>query len=706
MGHMKIRDTLLGSLICTSALFAANENALTPEQSVAKLGVAPGLEAQVFAAEPAIQNLTDMNWDHKGRLWVTETVDYPYNINPQDPISGGNDRIKILEDTDGDGVADKVTVFASGLNIPAGVAFTETGILVNVTGAIYHLEDTDGDDKMDKSTPLYTGFPTGDTHVQENGIQYGLDNNYWVAHGGVPGVQSPNGNNGIFKFKLGDANYKDILDLNFIGNNWHMGFNEQGDHFWTDVEAGLWHTIISNSQYAQAGINPREGSRGYRGITRIANNRVNPRAQDIIVWDAGRKLSNATTGAMTSAVNTKMYTARLFPEEYHNKALFQAEPGGRFVARSILSPSKSTFSVTRPEPQNLVTSSDSWFAPIKVVTGPDGAIWILDWHDINIAHNNPFQSNVIPGQNAFEMPRDTARGRIYRVFPTTPRTVDPIPVLDPDNINQLVRTLHHDNRFWRLTAQRLLTYKKDEKQAVVDAILPTLSYANRSGESENWGTIHAVWTLEGLGVLEDNIESIYPLLRHPSDAVVMNILQALPKNQATVDAITVARILESTNPHLRIKTLLTLADMPSTVSGALAMRSADKQDDQIASDAVTIAETRISVLEVTSGSGERVIDYVLGEEPPSPVSLSNDLTNVRNLAASTLYVRGNITGRYFGTTTKGLLSFYSTNGTLIGKRTLENQIFVEGPLSLSSSISFYRLENLSNTVSGKIVRID
>jgi hypothetical protein len=355
-----------------------------------------------------------------------------------------------------------------------------------------------------------------------------------------------------------------------------------------------------------------------------------------------------------------------------------------------------------------VTSSDSWFAPIKVVTGPDGAIWILDWYDINLQHNGGFAPTI--GQNAVDIVRDKEKGRIYRITPTNPRTVDPIPTLNEDDISQLVRTLLHDNRFWRLTAQRLLTYKQSEKQAIVDSILPTLRYENRAGESENLGTIHAVWALEGLGAIEDNVDSIYPLLNHPSDAVVMNVLQALPKNQATVDAITVARVLESDNPHLRIKALTALADMPSSVSGLVSMRSADKTLDAFVTDAVTIAETRVVVATASNG-GSRISNYSLKAAPPvdfnsySSVSVGNGIAG-QSAVLPALYIKGSVTGEYFGPTDKGTLSFYSTNGSLIGKRTLENQSFVEGPLSLPSSISFYRLENLSNTINGKIVRID
>jgi putative membrane-bound dehydrogenase-like protein len=702
---MKFQDFKVLSLLAWFGMGNASFAQLTPEQSIARMDLPSGFEAKVFVAEPAITNPLDWAWDHKGRLWVTETVDYPNTIVADNPISGGSDQIKILEDTDGDGAADKITVFASGLNIPAGIALTETGVVVNVTGAMYHLEDTNGDDVMDKSTELYSGFPLGDTHVQENSVKYGLNNKYWVAHGGITVQNNTRGpaSNGIFTFTLGDANYEDVYIKSGTAQNWDHGTTEEGEVISRSSAAGTaTHVAIPESYYGKI-------PQGFRGVPIINSNRTASVASGTKIWSGGLKTAGATAQT-SSTMGTEVYTARLFPEEYHNKVFFQCDAGLRIIRVASFETNNSTFSTSFLP--NLLTSSDDWFSPLRATVGPDGAVWVMDWYDINVAHNNKLTSSVVdPGSNAFEMPRDKEKGRIYRIVPITPPTVDPIPELNKDDIPQLVRTLRHDNRFWRLTAQRLLTYKKSEKQVIVDSILPTLAYANRAEEEENFGTVHAVWTLEGLGAIEDNVDAIYPLLRHPSDAVVMNVLQVLPKNQVTVDSIGAAKVLESDNPHVRLKALLALSDMPAGVSGTLLMRSGDKTADNLATDAVAMAATKVTVGTASNG-GNRMSNLSLDVAPPVDfssnlsTSLGEDIARSSHLAAPVLYTRGDITGISFDSKAKGTVSFYSVSGEQLGVRTLENQKFLEGPLSLSSNIAFYRLENDASQISGKIVRID
>ena len=114
-----------------------------------------------------------MAWDHRGRLWIAETTDYP---NDMQPTGKGRDRIKICEDTDGDGRADKFTVFADKLSIPTSLAFANGGVVVHQAPDTLFLKDTDGDDKADVRKVLFTGWGTGDTHAGPSNLRYGFDN--------------------------------------------------------------------------------------------------------------------------------------------------------------------------------------------------------------------------------------------------------------------------------------------------------------------------------------------------------------------------------------------------------------------------------------------------------------------------------------------------------------------------------------------------
>src|SRR5688500_5366412 len=130
----------------TSGQLPATTHALAPEETRKLIEVPPGFEVRLFAAEPMVVNPVAMTWDERGRLWVIELYEYPKGA-PQG--QKGRDRIKVLEDTDADGVADKVTVFADGYSLATGLALGHGGIYLGQAPHLYFLEDTNGDDKMD-----------------------------------------------------------------------------------------------------------------------------------------------------------------------------------------------------------------------------------------------------------------------------------------------------------------------------------------------------------------------------------------------------------------------------------------------------------------------------------------------------------------------------------------------------------------------------
>ena len=143
---------------------------LTPDQAMAKMTLPPGFRVELVASEPALQNPVAMAFDDRGRIYVTESFEYPR----REP-GPGRDRIKIFEDKDGDGLAETVTVFAEGLNIPSGIAVGHGGVWVANAPDLLFMEDTDGDDVADKQTVIVTGFGRDDTHELPNALTWGPD---------------------------------------------------------------------------------------------------------------------------------------------------------------------------------------------------------------------------------------------------------------------------------------------------------------------------------------------------------------------------------------------------------------------------------------------------------------------------------------------------------------------------------------------------
>src|SRR5262245_53052481 len=132
---------------------------LSPEESIEAMTVPPGFAVELVAAEPDIVNPIAMAFDDRGRIWVTESLEYP-----RKPPGPGRDRVKVLEDADGDGRAETVTVFAGGLNIPTGVAVGHGGAWVLNAQDLLFLQDSDGDGRADRSEVVLTGFGRADVH--------------------------------------------------------------------------------------------------------------------------------------------------------------------------------------------------------------------------------------------------------------------------------------------------------------------------------------------------------------------------------------------------------------------------------------------------------------------------------------------------------------------------------------------------------------
>src|SRR5438045_2822387 len=143
---------------------------LPPAEAQKRFAVPPGFQVRLFAGEPDIINPVAMTWDERGRLWVVELFEYPLGAPTG---SKPRDRIKILEDTDNDGRADKVTVFADGLNLATGILLGNGGAYVGQAPHLLFLEDTNGDDVADKRTILKTGFGLEDRHELLNGFTWG-----------------------------------------------------------------------------------------------------------------------------------------------------------------------------------------------------------------------------------------------------------------------------------------------------------------------------------------------------------------------------------------------------------------------------------------------------------------------------------------------------------------------------------------------------
>lgn len=523
---------------------------LTPEESAKLIQVPPGFRLELFASEPDIINPIAMEWDERGRLWVIETVDYPNTVRDDEGV--GDDRIKICEDTDGDGRADKFTIFADKLNIPTSMVFANGGVIISQAPVFLFLKDTNGDDKADTREILVEGWGTFDTHAGPSNLQYGFDNHIW----GVVGYSGFKGNIAGKQRQFGQGIYRmarDLSSFDFMtrtsNNTWGLGFNESNDVF---------ASTANNTHSVYMGI-PDPVAEGIEGIP-LGSAKIDGHYAMHPVTDKVRQVD--VFGGFTAASGHHFYRARNFPEKFWNRAAFVAEPTGHLVHIAWIEKDGAGF--VEKDGWNLFASADEWVAPVEAKPGPDGAVWVLDWYNFIVQHNptptrdrGGYDAVNGPG-NAYENPlRDKTRGRIWRVVHQDASEAR-YPKLNRDNIRGLVEALSNDNIFWRMTAQRLIVESGNQE------ILPRLFRIVRATDSNSPAAPHALWCIDGLGAIKpgsEAIEVVSDALKHSDPAVRKAAIQILSAVRWTETEVMNSGILDDPDPNTRLTAFLSLTRM-------------------------------------------------------------------------------------------------------------------------------------------------
>jgi len=536
---------------------------LDAAESQKHMVVPDGFETKLFAADPEITKPIAMAWDHRGRLWIAETVDYPNN---KQPLGSGADRIKICEDTDGDGRADKFTIFADKLSIPTSIVFANGGLIVHAAPETLFLKDTNGDDKADETKVLFSGWGVGDTHAGPSNLRMGLDN--WVY--GIVGYSGFSGEVGGEKLKFGAGFYRFKADgskMEYLrsnnNNSWGLGFSEEGILFGSTANGNpSVYLPIPNRYY--------ESVRGWSAsvLSTIASSLEMP-----TITDKVRQVDQH--GKFTAAAGHALYTARAYPKEYWNKISFVNEPTGHVTATFQLEPRGSDF-VARNRLTNFVASDDEWTAPIMSEVGPDGNMWVIDWYNYIIQHNPTPQGFKNGRGNAYETPyRDKQHGRIYRIVYKEAKSATPAR-LDPNDAPGLLAALRSDNMLWRTTAQSLLV-----DRARPD-VIPDLIKLTQEQTVDEIGltpcAIHALWTLQGLGALDGKNDgatsAVVAALKHPSAGVRRNAIQVLPRIEGSTTALLSAKLTADPDAQVRLAAFLALVDLPRSEATATTLASA------------------------------------------------------------------------------------------------------------------------------------
>ncbi len=533
---------------------------LAPAKSLKHLIVPKGFHVELYAAEPQLGGKPiAMNWDERGRVWIAETYDYPNEIQP---AGAGRDRIRICEDTDGDGRADTFTVFADKLSIPTSILFARGGAIIFSDTKTLFLRDTNGDDVADERTMLFGTWSQVDTHGGPSNMQYGLDNWIWAMQGYNNsrldvGGETHQFRQGFFRFRPDGSKFEFLRSTD--NNTWGLGISEEG-------------LIFGSTANRNPSVYMPFANRYYEAVRGWTPSLVLPTIADTYLFHAiTDKIRQVDQfGGYTAGAGHSLYTARHYPKAYWNRTAFVCEPTGHLVGTFLLQPQGADFRSSSPF--NLLASDDEWTAPIMAEVGPDGNVWVIDWYNYIVQHN-PTPVGFTTGKGAaYETDlRDKKHGRVYRIVYDGKGSAEKEPSrfsLLSASPEKLVETLKHSNLFWRRHAQRLLVERG--KQDVFPALYTLARDTSCDEIGLNVGVIHALWTLHGLGAFDgSNSEALAvatSALGHPSAGVRRNAVQVLPNNLKSVATILEAKLLQDPDAQVRLATLLALADRPASAA--------------------------------------------------------------------------------------------------------------------------------------------
>ncbi|MGI8604628.1 MAG: PVC-type heme-binding CxxCH protein [Verrucomicrobiales bacterium] len=429
----------------------------SPEESLKCLRARPGFRVELVAAEPLVVDPIAFDWDAAGRLWVVEMRDYPLGMDGNGQPGG---MIKVLDDSDRDGCYDRATVFLDGLPFPTGLIPWRKGVIVAASPDIFYAEDTDGDGRADLRRALFSGFAPGNQQHRLNGFEWGLDGWLYGANGDSGGKVKSSATGAAvdisgrdFRFLPDSGEFETVSGATQFGRH----RNDWGDWFGNNNPTWLWHITVPEHYLRR---NPRLAVKSVRRV--LANG---PEGTRVFAISATLPRFNQpeTLGHVTSANSATPYRDDLFGPSYAT-SVFVSEPVYNVVHREVLEAEGATFTSRRADDERdreFLASTDHWFRPTMLKTGPDGALYIADMYRAVLEHPEWIAPET---QARIDVRAGDDKGRMYRVFPenaTLPR-ISNLSALDTAG---LVAALDSPNGWQRDTAQRLLFERADKSSA-------------------------------------------------------------------------------------------------------------------------------------------------------------------------------------------------------------------------------------------------
>ncbi len=448
---------------------------LEGDEAVQSLTVPEGYKVDLFASEKEFPNLANpiqMSFDDKGRLWVAVAPTYPH-YRPGDAMP--NDKILIYEDTDGDGKADKETVFVDHIHLPIGFELAPEGVYVSQEPNLVLFRDTNGDDKADSSEIILGGFDTHDTHHAISAYCADPSGAFMLCEGVFlhSNVETPYGpircvDGGFLRYNPQRGHLERTAQLS-IPNPWGVAFDRWGQDFFLHTSGPSMNWMLPVS------VKPTFGSKTSSTPTLI------PEGQNV----------RPTSGL-------EVVSSRHFPDEVQGDLILCNNIGFLGIKQHQIEDNGTGWKTTFRH--DLLKSSDGNFRPVDLEFAPDGSLYVIDWQNPLIGHMQ---------HNARDPMRDHLHGRIYRItYPSRP-LVKPAQI-EGASIATLLENLKEPELRTRYRTRRKL--RGLPASEVLPAVRSWVAALDKTSAEYEHHALEALWTTWGLNQVDE------PLLRQLLEA--------------------------------------------------------------------------------------------------------------------------------------------------------------------------------------------
>ncbi|MEB2782078.1 dehydrogenase [Algoriphagus sp. C2-6-M1] len=526
MSFIRIASYFLIAIILTSCSKTLQEDHSNPSpaksaaEEMETFQLEAGFKIQLVASEPMVEDPVFITFDEDSRLWVIEMRGFMTDTlgSEEDKPIG---RISVLEDENGDGLMDKRTIYLDSLIMPRALGFFADGVLIAENKALWVTQDVDGDLQADTKVLLDSTYAaSGNPEHSDNGLLRNVDNWYYNAKSRL-------------RYKYLDGNW--IRDSTEFRGQWGISHDDQGRLFynynWSQLHADL---VPPNYLSRNPNHSPSTGiDFGVAQDRRVFPIRSTPAVNRGYI--PGVLSEDQRLMEFTAACSPWVYRATLFPEPYEGN-VFVAEPAGNLVKRNVLSENGTTIIGSDPNPgKEFLASTDERFRPSGFATGPDGALYIADMYRGLIQHRAYMTPYLLEQtvKRGLEFPIHL--GRIWRIVPEGENTIA-MPKLSQASSAELISFLSDKDGWYRDMAQRLLVERKDAR--VKEGLMQVVLDSNAS----EMGRFHALWTLEGLGLLsEDFLFSTF----EKSSGLIQNTALRLLEPFAQVSAVIRSKLAQA-----------------------------------------------------------------------------------------------------------------------------------------------------------------